>query len=164
MEQNLEKYMLQCLELAEIAVENGNPPVGAILVFEDKIIGKGIEAGKSTGDITNHAEILAVKDALQNGYGASLYLSQLFTTHEPCIMCAYVIRHHKIPHIIYGIDVENVGSATSDFKILSTEKIPKWGKSPHITRDICQAKCLTLNEQFLNFLQNTEDSLKPTNA
>ena len=150
--QNYEKYMRHCLDLATIALQNGNPPVGAILVFEDKIIGKGIESGKSTGDITNHAEILAIRDVLQNGYSDLLNHAKMFTTHEPCIMCSYAIRHHKIPHIIYGVSVDYVGGFTSEFNILSTEKVPKWGPNPLVTTGVCETECHLLNEQFLRSL------------
>jgi tRNA(adenine34) deaminase len=147
--QNLEIYMRECLKLAEIALKNGNPPVGAILVFEDKIIGHGVEAGKSTGDITNHAEILAIRDAVKNGYSAVLNQSKMFTTHEPCVMCSYVIRHHKIPHIIYGVSVDTLGGFTSKFDLLNTEDVPKWGEKPTIVGGICEKECKILNEQFL---------------
>lgn len=99
--ENYNQYMLECIELAKQALEKGNPPVGSVLVFEDKIIGKGIESGKSSGDITQHAEILAVKDALKNGYRDILEKSVMFTTHEPCIMCSYLIRHHKIAKLVF---------------------------------------------------------------
>ncbi|MEO0334172.1 MAG: hypothetical protein AAF223_21295 [Bacteroidota bacterium] len=58
----------------------GDPPVGSIIVFEDKIIG-GIESEKSTRDITNYAEIIAVRNAIQNGYADQLSQSKLYTTH-----------------------------------------------------------------------------------
>ena len=149
MQQNYQNYMLQCLELAKIALKNGNPPVGAILVFDNKIIGTGVETGKTTGDITNHAEILAIREALKNGYSTELNQSQMFTTHEPCIMCSYVIRHHKIPHIIYGVSVDTLGGCTSKFDVLTTEDVPKWGKKPLITSRICEEECKILNTQFL---------------
>lgn len=118
--------------LGEMALKNGESPVGTIITFEDRIIGKGIESGKSTNDITNHAEILAIKDAIDNGYLGVLHKASLFSTHEPCIMCSYLIRHHKIPHIIYSTAVPFIGGATSKFNILSTEDVPKWGKKPII--------------------------------
>lgn len=153
MEKNFEKFMRECLDLAEIALKNGNPPVGVILVFGDKIIGKGIEMGKSSGDITNHAEILAIRDAIKNGYSNELPKSQLFSTHEPCVMCSYLIRHHKIPHIIYGVSVDVLGGFTSQFNLLSTEDVLKWGEKPLIITGICAEQCQILNEQFLNHLQ-----------
>jgi tRNA(adenine34) deaminase len=144
--------MKRCLILAKKALDNGNPPVGAILVFDDKIIGEGIEAGKSSGDITNHAEILAIKDAIKNGYAKDLHQAILYTTHEPCIMCSYLIRHHKISHIIFGTSVEHIGGFTSQFNILSTEEVPKWGKNPKVTEGICKEECEHITEQFNNLL------------
>ncbi|WP_326983854.1 nucleoside deaminase [Chryseobacterium sp. MYb264] len=145
-------YMLECIELGKQALENGNPPVGSLLVFEDKIIGRGVESGKSSGDITQHAEILAVKDALTNGYRDVLNQATLFSTHEPCIMCSYLIRHHQIKKIIFGASVPLVGGQTSEFKILETETIPKWGKKPEIESGILQHECEVLNDQFQQYL------------
>ncbi|KAA5536327.1 nucleoside deaminase [Taibaiella lutea] len=141
-------YMHQCLDLARIALETGNPPVGALIVFEGKVIGKGIESGKSTGDITNHAEILAIRDAIANGYKDMLQAAIMYTTHEPCIMCSYLIRHHKIPEIVYGLAVPMLGGATSQFAVLSASDIPKWGKPPAVTGGICLEECNVLNEAF----------------
>lgn len=148
MQERYENYMRQCLSLAEIALTAGNPPVGAIIVLDGKVIGTGIEAGRSTGDITNHAEILAVRDAIKNGYADQLYMSSMYTTHEPCIMCSYMIRHHKISEIIYGTSVLYVGGYTSQFNILSTLEIPKWGVPPKIVSGICLSECDILSERF----------------
>jgi tRNA(adenine34) deaminase len=137
MEQDYKKYML-----------HGNPPVGAIVVFEGKVIGKGVESGKSTGDITNHAEILAIRDAINNGNLNNLHQAKMFTTHEPCIMCSYLIRHHKLSHIIYGTSVPFIGGDTSQLKVLTTEDVPKWGKKPMITTGICKKECNELTQIF----------------
>lgn len=152
MQEDFQYYMNQCLDLAKSALKAGNPPVGALIVLDGKIIGTGIESGKSTGDITNHAEILAVRDALKNGYSDNLHLARMYTTHEPCIMCSYMIRHHKIAAIIYGTSVPYVGGFTSQFNILSTEDVPKWGNKPQIIGDVCIEECNKLNTQFLELI------------
>ena len=144
--------MLECLELAKQALQKENPPVGSILVFEDKIIGRGIESGKSSGDITQHAEILAVRDALKNGYRDVLEKSVMFSTHEPCIMCSYIIRHHKIAKLVFGVSVPFVGGQSSEFKILETENVPKWGNKPEIESGILQHEYELLNEKFAEYL------------
>ncbi|PZF72767.1 nucleoside deaminase [Taibaiella soli] len=148
MQEQYEHHMRQCLSLAREALAAGNPPVGALLVYEGQIIGTGIESGKSTGDITNHAEILAIRDAINKGYSDKLSKACMYTTHEPCIMCSYVIRHHHIPELLYGISVTYVGGFTSVFEILSTAEIPNWGSAPKITNDICVDECAALNEEF----------------
>jgi tRNA(adenine34) deaminase len=145
-------YMLECIELAKQALEKGNPPVGSLLIYENKIIGRGIESGKSSGDITQHAEILAVKDALANSYKEILDQSVMFSTHEPCMMCSYLIRHHKISKLVFGVSVPLVGGQFSEFKILETETIPKWGKKPEIEIGLLQHECEILNEQFADYL------------
>lgn len=154
MKEDLHYFMHQCLDLAKTALQTGNPPVGALIVLDGKIIGTGIESGKSTGDITNHAEIMAVRDALKNGYSDKLHLTQMYTTHEPCIMCSYMIRHHKIAEIIYGTAVPYIGGFTSKYDVLATEDVPKWGNKPKITADICVEECDKLNAQFIALLNN----------
>lgn len=147
--------MHQCLKLAELALAAGNPPVGAIIVMDGLVIGEGIESGRSSGDVTNHAEILAVRDAVAKGYAKQLPQSTMYTTHEPCIMCAYVIRHHQIPNIVYGSSVPHVGGATSKFDLLRTPDIPKWDKQPQIISGICETECHELSERFAQSLNRS---------
>lgn len=148
--ENYNQYMLECIKLAKIALENGDPPVGSVVVFENIIIGRGIESGRSSGDSTQHAEILAIKDALGNGYKDMLQESVLYSTHEPCIMCAYLIRHHKLSKLVFGVSVPFVGGYTSEFKILETENVSKWGRKPEIISGLMENECKSLNEQFNN--------------
>ncbi|MCM4170538.1 nucleoside deaminase [Arenibacter sp. TNZ] len=137
-------YINKCIELGNNAMLNGNPPVGSILVKDDTIIGTGIEAGKSGNDITKHAEIEAIRDALIENQ--SLENSFLYTTHEPCIMCSYVIRHHQIKTIVFGIKSKYVGGASSEFKILETESVPSWKEIPEIIEGILENECLALSK------------------
>ncbi|MGB5821182.1 MAG: nucleoside deaminase [Saonia sp.] len=134
MDQEHRIYMQQCMDLAKIALQKGESPVGSLLVHKAQVIGQGIESGKATKDITDHAEILAIRNAIHNGFGHLLKSAYLYTTHEPCIMCSYVIRHHHIPKVIYGTPVDFMGGTTSNFKVLETEEIPKWGTKPKIIR------------------------------
>lgn len=143
-----EDYMKLCLELGTLALEKGDPPVGSVVVFEDEVIGRGIESGKSTMDITNHAEILAVRDAIENGHEGKLSNSRLYSTHEPCIMCSYLLRHHHIPLIVFGLPVEHIGGHTSKFEVLGTEDVPKWGKSPEVVGGILKNEIQYLNLKF----------------
>lgn len=139
-------YMKKCIELGKEAMRCGNPPVGSILVKNDAIIGIGKEAGKSMNDITKHAEIEAIRDALQ--HHQSLNGTTLYTTHEPCIMCSYIIRHHQIKTIVFGIKSKYVGGKTSDYKILETESVPKWGKMPEVIDGILEKECLALSKTY----------------
>jgi len=146
--------MEQCIVLGKKAMLNGNPPVGSIIVKDDKIISIGIEAGKSSKDITKHAEIEAVNDAIQNNQLENLKGCKLYTTHEPCIMCSYVLRHYKIDTIIYGSKVDYVGGITSNLNVMSTTQVPNWGKPPKIIENILKEECDNLTSSYKSYLDN----------
>ncbi|NER14714.1 nucleoside deaminase [Leptobacterium flavescens] len=150
-----EFYMKRCIELGEQALESGNPPVGALIVHKDIVIGEGIEAGKSSGDITLHAEILAVKDAVNKGHASLLSESVMYTTHEPCIMCSYVLRHHKMKEVAYGLSVDHIGGHTSKFDVLNTQEVPKWGSGPVVRKGVSEQACQDLHNKFLTLINNS---------
>ncbi|HEX4850811.1 MAG TPA: nucleoside deaminase [Puia sp.] len=143
-----EHFMGKCISLAEIALKSGDPPVGSILVWNYSIIGRGIESSKSTLDITNHAEILAIKDAIKKGNSPILKETVLYSTHEPCMMCSYVLRHYKIPQIVFGAAVDFVGGFSSRMNVLTTKAVPKWENKPTIVHGVCIRECLELNKKF----------------
>ncbi len=146
--ENHEKYMKKCLDLAKMALANEDSPVGAIIVANNSIIGKGIESVKSMGDITNHAEIQAIRNTIANGNEVKLEYATLYTTHEPCLMCSYVIRHYEIEKVVFGSSVDFIGGDTSEFKILRTEKNPKWGKKPSIISGVCENESNILSKEY----------------
>ena len=139
--------MRKCLALGEEAMKNGNPPVGAVVVKGDKIIGSGIEAGKSSKDMTKHAEIEAVKNALSTQL-IDLKGCTLYTTHEPCIMCSYVLRHYHLENIVYGTSVDHIGGISSEFKVIQTQNVPKWGKPPKIIEGVLREECWALSKEY----------------
>ena len=141
-----EFYMKQCIELGKIAKENGESPVGSILVKNGKIVAKGIEAGKHHKDITSHAEIEVIRNFVKESGITNLENFTMYTTHEPCIMCSYVIRHHKISVIVWGISTGEIGGYSSpNFKILEDKTISKWGKSPLLIPNILEDECKALH-------------------
>lgn len=127
-----EFYMNRCAELAQTAKTRGDSPVGAVIVKAGTIIGEGIEGGKTHGDITFHAEIEAIRRATEGLQNMDLSGCTLFTTHEPCIMCSYVIRHHKISRIVVGHTSGEIGGYSSNYPILRDRSISKWGEPPEI--------------------------------
>ncbi len=142
------RFMNRCLELAHRALESGNPPVGSILVRNDRIVGKGMEAGKTYKDITYHAEIEAIRNTVNKEGTHDLSAFTLYTTHEPCIMCSYVIRHHKIGKIVMGIQVPYIGGMSSSYPILTAADIPIWGTVPEIIEGVLSSECQKLNKAF----------------
>ncbi len=141
--------MNKCIALGKEAMIEGNPPVGAVIVKNDEIIGVGKEATKSSNDIVKHAEIEAVKAALTTQL-EDLKGCTLYTTHEPCVMCSYVIRHYQIKTIVYGIQSEYVGGASSEFKILKTKNVPNWNEIPEIIDGVLENKIINLSKAYQN--------------
>lgn len=127
-----ETYMQRCRELAMQAAMNGESPVGSIVVKDNQVLGEAYERSRALKDITRHAEVLAIMDALEkehNCAGATLY-----TTTEPCILCSYVIRHHKIAVVVYEHPCGELGGTGPLFNLLGTTQVSSWGKTPEIIR------------------------------
>jgi len=125
-------FMEVCEALAIQAAKLGNAPVGCLIIKGNKIVAEAIEAGHSKQDITCHAEIEAIRMARKK-LGKDLSDCELVTTHEPCLMCGYAIRFHKINKVIYKEAVPYLGSITSDMAMLTTLEVPPhWGNPPEI--------------------------------
>jgi len=143
-----EKWMRICLELARMALQSGNPPVGSIIIQDGKMIGEGIEAGKSKKDITCHAEIEAIRDAMTKTQQHDLNGSSLYSTHEPCLMCSYVIRHYKISKVITGTCVPAIGGFSSAYPLLIATDIDIWSTPPHIINNVLKEDCQALTHEY----------------
>lgn len=126
-------YMQRCAVLANAAAAKGESPVGAVIVKDDTLISEAMEAGKSKNDITCHAEIEAIRSAVAKLKTNDLSDCTLFTTHEPCLMCSYAIRFHKIKKLVYQNTVKYLGGISSSMPLLTTNEVPPhWGKAPEI--------------------------------
>lgn len=125
-------YLDRCKELGDQAAALGEPPVGCVIVKDGTIVGEGREAVKSNRDVTNHAEIEAIRDAVQKLDTIDLSDCTLVTTHEPCVMCAYVIRYHKIPIVVYEHQVHSVGGINSQFPVLTDATFWKNRPTPKV--------------------------------
>lgn len=141
---NYETYMRQCISLAAMAKQRGDSPVGSVLVKHGKIISEGVEGGKTQQDITCHAEIEAVRNAVKILGINDLSECILVTTHEPCIMCSYVIRHYKIKLVVVGVTTGEVGGYSSSYPLLLDKKIARWAEPPQIIDGILEEECKDL--------------------
>jgi tRNA(adenine34) deaminase len=139
-----ESFMRRCIELARIAAKQGDAPCGSVVVQNGIIIGEGVESGRLRGDVTFHAEIEAVRRAREASGTGDLSDCALYTTHEPCLMCAYVIRAARIATVVYGVGVGELGSVHSQFPVLRTEEIIAWGAPPVIYSGILEEECRSL--------------------
>lgn len=139
-----EQFMQECLSLARLAKQRGDSPVGSILVRNGEIIARGIEGGKTHRDITYHAEIEAIREATALLNTQDLSDCTMYTTHEPCIMCAYVVRHTRIPTIVMGLTSGDIGGASSAYPLLKDTSIKKWGTPPQLITGVLEEECKAL--------------------
>ncbi|MDR2836789.1 MAG: nucleoside deaminase [Bacteroidales bacterium] len=97
-----EKFMRQALLEAEKALKNGEVPIGAVIVSNNRIIARGYNQTEQLNDVTAHAEIIAITSA--TNFLGSKYLKNcsLYVTIEPCVMCAGAIAWAQIPNLIFG--------------------------------------------------------------
>ena len=105
--------MRKALELAREAASAGEVPVGAVVVKEGEIIGRGYNRPISARDPTAHAEVIALRDAAQRLGNYRLSGCDLYVTLEPCAMCAGAIMHARIARLVYGAPDPKTGACGS---------------------------------------------------
>lgn len=116
-------YMEQALELARYAEQQREVPVGAIVVFENEIIGRGWNQPISSHDPTAHAEIIAMREAAKKIGNYRLVNCDLYVTLEPCPMCAGAMVHARIKRLVYGAPDPRSGAAGSIFNLTSSSQL-----------------------------------------
>ena len=126
-------YLEKCEEIGVKAAAKGNPPVGALIVKDDVVLAEAEEAGRSKNDITCHAELEAIRKAVKALNSNDLSACTLYSSHEPCIMCSYAIRFHKIKKVVYRQKVDFLGGSTSSMPLLISDDVPPhWSKAPEV--------------------------------
>ncbi len=116
-------FMQVAITLAKQAAENGEVPVGAIVVKDGEIIGRGSNAPIGLNDPSAHAEILAMRDAAKNIGNYRLVDCTLYVTLEPCAMCSGAIQHARIANLIYGAHDLKTGACGSVIDLMAEEKL-----------------------------------------
>ncbi|GAA3953554.1 nucleoside deaminase [Chitinophaga oryziterrae] len=146
MNKDHEFYMHRCVALGILAGHRGDSPVGSVIVKDGHIIGEGMEGGKTNMDITFHAEIEAIRHATHALKSQDLSDCTLYTTHEPCIMCSYVIRHTRINTVVMGLTTGEIGGYSSLYPILKDTSIKHWDNPPTIITGILEDHCRGLHK------------------
>jgi tRNA(Arg) A34 adenosine deaminase TadA len=116
-----EEFMRLALLEAEAARIQGEVPVGAIVVFNGEVIARGRNAVIGASDPTAHAEIVALREAAGAIKNYRLTGATLFSTIEPCAMCAGAIVHARIERLVFGASDPKAGAVETFFQICSTD-------------------------------------------
>jgi tRNA(adenine34) deaminase len=114
-----ELWMEEALRAAQRALEAGEVPVGAVVVMENRIVGRGWNRNLNDSDPTAHAEIVALREAGAALGNHRLGDCELFVTIEPCAMCAGAMIHARLRRLIYGADDPKAGAVHSVMPVLN---------------------------------------------
>ncbi len=117
------EYMQLALDLAHQASLKGEVPVGAIVVKDGVVIGRGSNAPIGLQDPTAHAEVIAMREAAQHLGNYRLVDCTLYVTLEPCAMCSGAMQHARIAHLVYGASDAKTGACGSVINLMGEEKL-----------------------------------------
>ena len=115
--------MQQALEQANLAAENGEVPVGAIVVKNGTVIGRGFNQPIGRHDPTAHAEIQAMRQAAAHLGNYRLVDCTLYVTLEPCAMCSGAIQHARIARLVYGASDPKTGACGSVVNLMAETRL-----------------------------------------
>ena len=117
-----EQYMEIALQQADLAAEQGEVPVGAVLILSDGQQFVAHNASIASSDASAHAEMQVIRAACQAINNYRLVGAQLFVTLEPCAMCAGAIIHARIGRVVYGASEPKTGAVESLYQLLSDQR------------------------------------------
>ncbi|MFT2790491.1 tRNA adenosine(34) deaminase TadA [Serratia sp. T13T92] len=152
-----EYWMRQALSLAQRALEEGEVPVGALLVQDNQVIGEGWNRPIGRHDPTAHAEIMALRQGgavLQN---YRLLNATLYVTLEPCVMCAGAMVHSRIRRLVYGAADEKTGAVGSLVDIL---RHPGMNHQVEIVSGVLAEECAATLSNFFRMRREQKKALK----
>ncbi len=138
-------WMQHALELAHRAETEAEVPVGAVVVYQDQVIGEGWNRPIGDTDPTAHAEIMALRSAAKKLDNYRLLDSTLYVTLEPCIMCTGAIIHARVKRVVYGALDPKAGAQQSAFTILGTDCL---NHQVEVTHGIMAEECGNVLSEF----------------
>ncbi len=153
-----EIYMKKALELARLAAEQGEVPVGAVVVKRStgEIIGRGFNRREYGRSPLTHAEIVAIDEASRKLGGWRLLDCELFVTLEPCPMCAGAIINSRIERVIFGAYDPKAGSCHSVVKLF---ELP-YNHKPLVTGGVLEQECRETLSDFFHTLRRKKTAKK----
>lgn len=135
-----EKYMALAIEEARMALEQDEIPIGAVVVADGKVIGRGHNLTETLHDVTAHAEMQAITAAAEWQGGKYLDKCSLYVTVEPCVMCAGAIGWSQLGRLVYGASDEKRGFQRFAPKALHPKTV--------VVSGVLQDECATLMKNF----------------
>ena len=144
-------FMREAISLAAMASASGEVPVGAVVVQDEKIIGKAFNQTVKECDPSAHAEVLALRDAANYLSNHRLIGTTLYVTVEPCLMCCGCLQHARIDRLVFGAREPRTGAVMS---INETLADPNALHRVAVTEGVLAEECLSLMQQFFRHRRN----------
>lgn len=149
MQTEQEYYMKAALRLAQKSAEEGEVPVGCVVVCDGKIVGRGRNRRESKKSALSHAEIEAIGKACKKLGGWRLHRCDLYVTLEPCPMCAGAIINARIQTVYFGADDPKAGSCGSLVNLFHVA----YNHQPQLVRGVLREECADILTQFFRELR-----------
>jgi tRNA(adenine34) deaminase len=140
-----ELWMEEALLCAQRALEAGEVPVGAVVVYDGRVVGRGWNRNLTDCDPTAHAEIMALREAGRNVGNHRLGSCELFATIEPCAMCAGALVHARLSRLVYGAEDPKAGAVHS---ILQVVNHPRLNHQMEIRGGVLAGRAAEVLQQF----------------
>ena len=120
-----ERFIKRCIELAQEALDSGDNPFGSVVVKDNKIIAEARNCAMHD-DITDHAEVIALRKAIQALGTSDLSECTLYTNCEPCPMCSFMMRQQKVKEVVFALSSPHMGGYTR-WDILQDQGLVRYG-------------------------------------
>ncbi len=137
--------MDEALRAAQRALDTGEVPVGAVVVCDGRIVGRGWNRNLTDSDPTAHAEIFALREAGKAIGNHRLGDCELFVTIEPCAMCSGALVHARIKRLVYGADDPKAGAVRSALQVLNH---PAMNHHMEVRGGVLAGRCAELLQSF----------------
>ena len=140
-----ERYMRMAIDQAYIAEENGDVPIGCVIVYENRVIAKGYNQREQLNDPTAHAEIIALTQASEFVGSWRLHGCTIYVTLEPCPMCAGALVLGRLNRLVYGADDPKTGAVKSLYTIVQDDRL---NHQLEVTAGVLQEDCKAQLQAF----------------
>lgn len=145
-----EKYMKEAIKQAKKAAAIGEVPIGCVIVYNDKIIGRGYNRRKTDKNTLSHAELVAIRKSSKYLDDWRLEDCDMYVTLEPCQMCSGAIVQARMKRVYIGCMNPKAGCAGSIFNLL---QVPEFNHQVEITKGILEDECSQILKDFFKGLR-----------
>ncbi len=149
-----EHFMKLAIEQAEVAEENGDVPIGAVIVYENRIIARAYNQREQLSDPTAHAEIIALTQAAAFLESWRLHGCTIYVTLEPCPMCAGALVLARLDRLVFGCDDPKSGACGSLYNIVEDERL---NHRLQVTAGVLAEQCSEQLQSFFKLRRSKND-------